>query len=388
MFGGLHREAMKAYGRAGKLFKLHLDLLYQCDLDCEHCYLDDKKKKILPTDFWKGVLDQAAAMGVFALVLSGGEIFLRKDLLELVAHARRLGLFLHMKSHGGFIDDTVARRLAELGVTSVWLSYYSPDPAVHDAITRKPGSHAATLAAFGHLRRHDVTAVASIVVMQRNQNTWRDAVAQCEGLGVLPSVDGHLLSALSGAAFPKDLAVDMHEAVALERHHLERVSGDCTPAHNDPIPWEQQKNCGAGHTSLYVSPEGDVTPCIMWPMPLGNLARGDRLAELWTPGHSPALDRIRQTRSGDREVCSSCPVREDCDFCAGQSYIETKDPNAAIANFCRKTRAKTLARAELLGLPEPPMPAGLLQPRASFIVRAAPPKSLPAEPRSELERRS
>lgn len=383
MFGGLHREAMKAYARAGKLFKLHLDLLYQCDLDCEHCYLDDKKKKILPTGFWKGVLDQAAAMGVFALVLSGGEIFLRKDLLELVAHARRLGLFVNMKSHGGFIDDHVASQLAALGVTSVWLSYYSPDAAVHDAITRKIGSHAATLAAFSHLRRHDVTAVASIVVMQRNQATWRDAVAQCERLGVLPSVDGHLLSALSGAAFPKELAVDMHEAIALERHHLERVSGDCTPAQNDPIPWEQQKNCGAGHTSLYVSPEGDVTPCIMWPMPLGNLARGDRLAELWTPGTTPALDRIRATRSGDREVCSRCEVRDDCDFCAGQSFIETKDPNAAIANFCRKTRAKTLARAELLGLPEPPMPAGLLRepaPKARFVVRAAPMSPTSTEP--------
>lgn len=370
MFGGLHREAMKAYARAGKLFKLHLDLLYQCDLDCVHCYLDDKKRKIQPTAFWLDVLDQAAAMGVFALVLSGGEIFLRKDLLEIVAHARRLGLFVNMKSHGGFIDDAVARRLSELKVTSVWLSYYSPDPATHDAITRKAGSHAATLGAFQHLLRHDVTTVASIVVMQKNQATWRDAVAQCESLGVMPSVDGHLLSALSGAAFPKELAVDMHEAIALERHHLEKVSGDCTPAHNDPLPWEEQKNCGAGHTSLYVSPEGDVTPCIMWPMPLGNLGR-DKLAELWAPGSS-ALDRIRATRSGERSVCVSCPVRDDCDFCAGQSWIETGDANAAIANFCRKTRAKTLAKAELLGLPEPPMPAGLVAEKPRFIVRLAP----------------
>lgn len=373
MFAGLHREAMKAWARAGKLFKLHLDLLYQCDLDCEHCYLDDKKKKILPTAFWRDVLDQAAAMGVFALVLSGGEIFLRKDLLELVAHARELGLFVNLKSHGGYIDEANARRLADLGVTSVWLSYYAPDATIHDAITRKPGSHERTRAAFSHLTRAGVMTVASIVVMQRNRHAWREAVAECERLGVMPSVDGHLLSALSGADFPKGLAVDMHEAVALERHHLERVQGDCTPT-SDPsaTPWAEQKNCGAGHTSLYVSPEGDVTPCIMWPMALGNLARGDRLAELWAPGGSEQLARIRSSRAADRAACVTCPVREDCDFCAGQSYIETGDPHAAIANFCRKTRAKTLARAELLGLPEPPMPAGLLNERPRFIVRPKP----------------
>ena len=372
MFGGLHREAMKAYGRAGMLFKLHLDVLYQCDLDCEHCYLDDKKKKILPTEFWKGVLDQAASLGVFSIIMSGGEIFLRKDIIELVAHARSRGLFVNLKSHGGYIDEGVAQALAALGVTSVWLSYYSADPEIHDAITRKPGSHTKTLAALQHLATAGIITVASCVVMKRNKDAWHDVVAQCEAMGVFVSVDGHLLSALSGASFPKELAVDMHEAVALERYHLERFQGECTPADNGAdVPWESQKNCGAGHTSLYVSPEGDVTPCIMWPMPVGNLNRGDTLAGLW--GGAPGLALIRETRSGAREVCARCEVRDDCDFCAGQSWIETGDSNAAIENACRKTRAKTLAKAELAGLPEPPMPAGLVGvSRPRFIVRAAP----------------
>lgn len=386
MFGGMHREAMVAYGRAGMLFKLHLDVLYQCDLDCEHCYLDDKKKKILPTSFWLDLLEQAAAMGVFSIIISGGEVFLRKDLWEIVARARQLGLFVNLKTHGGMIDEVAAARLAALGVTSVWLSYYASDPTIHDAITRRPGSHGRTLAALGHLSRAGVLTVASCVVMQRNKDAWREVVAQCEAMGVFTSVDGHLLSALSGAAFPKELAVDMHEAVALERFHLERVQGECTPAPAEvgaggaEAPWESQKNCGAGHTSLYVSPEGAVTPCIMWPMPLGNLARGDRLAELWRPGGSAELGRIRATRQGARELCARCEVREDCDFCAGQSWIETGDANAAIVNSCRKTRAKTLAKAALTGAPEPPMPAGLVEQsgpgglsgRPRFLVRAAP----------------
>ena len=89
MFG----HAVAAYRAAGKHFAAHCDLLYPCDLDCEHCYLDDKVRPQKPTAFWKDVFDQVASLQVVALELSGGEIFLRKDLFELIEHARSQGLY-------------------------------------------------------------------------------------------------------------------------------------------------------------------------------------------------------------------------------------------------------------------------------------------------------
>ena len=386
MLGPVAKEMRRAYQAQGMLFKLHLDLLYQCDLDCEHCYLDDKKRRILPTAFWLDVLDQAAGLGVFSLLMSGGEIFLRKDLFELIAHARKRGIFVHLKSHGGFIDAAVAARLAELGVSSVSLSYYATDPAIHDAITRRPGSHAKTRAALGHLASAGILTLASCAVMQKNRDAWQAVIAECEALGVMVSIDGQMQSALSGDPFPKALALELDDAVQLEREMLARHGEDCAIAGPAALAddWGSHKNCAAGHSSFYVSPEGDVTPCVMWPMPLGNLAAGDRLADLWSGGAavSPSaagkLDGIRATRSRDRSLCMTCEVREDCEFCAGQAWIANGDANQIVISFCTKTRAKTLAKAAALGLPEPPLPAGLRDlspapPRPRFQIRVAPP---------------
>ena len=374
MLGAVVLEMKRAYEAAGLLFKLHLDLLYQCDLDCAHCYLDDKQRRILPTAFWKDVLDQAGELGVVSLLLSGGEIFLRKDLDELIRHARARGLYVHLKSHGGFIDEAAADRLAALGVSSVALSYYASDPAIHDAITRRPGSHEKTRRALGLLASRGIVTIAACMVMRTNRDAWREVLAECNGLGVTVSIDGQLQRALSGDPFPQALGLDLEDAVALEHAMLARHGDDCDvgPPGRTIAPWEDKKNCGAGHSSLYVSPEGDVTPCVMWPEPLGNLAKGARLADLWRGG--PTLDRIRATRRVARGTCARCEVRDDCDFCAGQAWIATGDANAAIASFCLKTRAKTLARAAALGLPEPPMPAGLSAPATlpRFVVRAAP----------------
>ena len=93
MLVGLYEEARRAYAAAGQLFDVHLDMLYHCDLDCEHCYLDEKARPQLPTEFWKGVIDQLGDLGVFSVLMSGGEIFLRKDLFELIEHARRRAIF-------------------------------------------------------------------------------------------------------------------------------------------------------------------------------------------------------------------------------------------------------------------------------------------------------
>ncbi|MCC6619608.1 MAG: radical SAM protein [Deltaproteobacteria bacterium] len=380
MIGGLHRQLRQAYARAGMLYELHLDLLYQCDLDCEHCYLDDKSRRILTTAFWTDVIDQAAALQVASVLISGGEIFLRKDLLDIVAHARSHGLFVNLKSHGGAIDEAIARRLYDLGVSTVWLSYYASDPAIHDAITRRPGSHARTRAAIERLARAGIVTVASIAVMQRNRAQWREAVDEVRALGALASVDGQLRAAHSGDPFPKALRAQLDDLVGLEAFHADHEHEACDPEAPAARPaWEDQKECAAGHLALYVGPEGELTPCVAWPMPLGNLARGDRLADLWRA--SPALQRIQAYRKVDRVLCASCPVREDCDFCMGQAWVETGDPRAAITNLCWTTRAKTLARAAARGLPEPPMPAGLVDGAPAAPARRFPIRVVAPDPR-------
>jgi radical SAM protein with 4Fe4S-binding SPASM domain len=365
MLTGLYEAAREAYGREGRLFDVHLDLLYQCDLDCEHCYLDDKAREILPTGFWRGVIDQVADLEVFNLVLSGGELFLRKDVMELIAHARSRGLFVHLKTHAGRLDADDAARLAELGVSTVVVSYYSTRPEIHDAITRRPGSHARTLAAMRELAARGVRVVAVCIVMDRNRDDYRAVVAQGGEVGFTVRLNGTLRVAQSGADFPRQTALDREALVELEafRAAYSNQSPHCdvdAPA-ND---WGARKLCAAGHLSLYVDPGGQVMPCISWPEPLGDLTRGDRLADLWQG--SSVLARVRGYRQRDRAHCGDCGGREHCGYCPGQAYLENSDPMAAADSLCETTWAGRRAAARAAGAAEPPMPPGLR--RARFRV--------------------
>src|SRR2546428_12185375 len=94
----------------------------------------------------KDLLDQLAAAGVFFLVFSGGEVFLRRDFFELLEHARSLLFSVKVKTNAIMIGEKEADRLAELGLHGVQVSVYSHRPEVHDRITKVPGSLERTVA--------------------------------------------------------------------------------------------------------------------------------------------------------------------------------------------------------------------------------------------------
>ena len=79
---------------------VQLDVTYRCNERCVHCYLDHEDHGEMTTAEIRGVLDQLAAAGVFFLTLSGGEIFMRTDLFDIVEYARSLMFSVKIKTNG------------------------------------------------------------------------------------------------------------------------------------------------------------------------------------------------------------------------------------------------------------------------------------------------
>ena len=63
------------------------------------------------------MLTEAAALGVVQVHFSGGEPLVRRDLAELVQHARQLDLYTHLSTGGTLADEAALERLREPGST-------------------------------------------------------------------------------------------------------------------------------------------------------------------------------------------------------------------------------------------------------------------------------
>jgi AdoMet-dependent heme synthase len=313
----MNDKAMKL----GTPLSVHLDVTYRCNERCVHCYLDHDDKGEMTAAEIKNVLDQLAEAGVFFLVLSGGEVFMRQDFLEIVEYARRLLFNVKVKTNGVMIHEYEARRLRELGVEQVQLSVYSHRHEVHDAITKLPGSLKRTIDSIRFLKSQGLKVTMSNVLMTVNRGDQAGTHALAKQLGVAYTLDPTVTPKLDGDTSILSLRVeeDNLDELFANPELVGDVEEFCAP----PVPPDEDVmegySCSAGHTACYINPYGEVFPCVQFPLPTGNLRR-QRFADIWY--RSPQMQEVRSIKVKDLTVCSTCSHAGTCTRCPGLAYME------------------------------------------------------------------
>jgi AdoMet-dependent heme synthase len=318
---------------------VQLDLTYRCNERCVHCYLDHDDHGEMTTAEIKHLLDEMADAGVFILTLSGGEIFLRKDFFDLLEHARRLMFCVKLKTNAVLIREHEAARLRDLGVESVQISIYSHRPEVHDAITLIPGSLKRSLAAIRFLKSQGLKVIIANVLMTQNRQDYPGVRALAAELGVECTLDPTITPMMDGNRSVLDLAVDQGTLRQVFRDTA--LVGDVDEFCAIPAkPGESELDstpCSAGHTACYVSPYGEVFPCVQFPLPTGNV-RQQRFVDIWR--HSDQMNEVRSIRLKDLTTCTSCTHVGTCTRCPGLAFMEGNMRGPSTQD-CEKSFART-----------------------------------------------
>jgi AdoMet-dependent heme synthase len=318
---------------------VQLDLTYRCNERCVHCYLDHDDHGEMTTAEIKHLLDEMAEAGVFILTLSGGEIFLRKDFFEILEHARRLMFCVKLKTNAVLIREAEAQRLKDLSVESVQISIYSHRPEVHDAITLIPGSLKRSIDGIRFLKSQGLKVIIANVLMQQNMADYSGVRTVAAELGVECTLDPTVTPMMDGNRSPLNLGVNVDA--------LRRVFRDDALVGNSDefcaIPPQAGQDdlevtpCSAGHTACYVSPYGEVFPCVQFPLPTGNV-RHQRFVDIWR--HSDRMNEVRSIRLKDLTTCTSCTHVSNCTRCPGLAFLEGNMRGPSTQD-CEKSFART-----------------------------------------------
>ena len=103
------------------------------------------------------------------------------------------------------------------------------------------------------------------------------------------------------------LKLNVDEAALREVFRNESLVGNveefCAPPQGPDEDALDMLPCSAGHTACYVSPYGDVYPCVQFPLPSGNVRR-TKFIDIWRD--SPQLKEVRSITLRDMPSCSQC----------------------------------------------------------------------------------
>jgi len=331
----MNRKALEL----GVPLSAHIDLTFRCNERCIHCYLDHEDYGEMDTAEIKDVLDQLAEAGTFFLTLSGGEILLRKDFFEILEYARALLFGVTLKTNAILIGEKEAKRIRDLDVEKVQISIYSHRPEVHDAITKVRGSLKRSVDAIRFLKFMGLKVTIANVLMRQNMHDHAGVKSLAEDLGAEFTIDPTITPMMNGDR--SILELNIPRSKLHEVFHNESLVGDLEEFCAPPPPVDDSimdgLPCSAGHTACYISPYGDVYPCVQFPLPSGNV-REEKFLDIWR--YSRQLNEVRSIRARDLPTCSGCAHVGTCTRCPGLAYMEGNMRGPSTAD-CEKSFART-----------------------------------------------
>ncbi len=353
----------------GFLWSASWEVTYRCNESCVHCFnpgashVDgqraQRKTNELKAAEWRAMLQEMKEIGVFRLLLTGGEVLLHKEIFDIIGEARTHGFAVTIFTNGTLLDEAKLSRLKLLYPHRVELSLYSPIAENHDAVTHLPGSFDKTIASVKQLVASGITVALKMCVMRETIHDIPTFYQICEGLGCEAMVDMNMSAGLDGARQP--LTNLLPDAIDLIRQGFDPKSqlyvGEKGQPHKRQsfMDLKFQFPCGAGHTLLSVTPDGNIFPCVTLPIHVGAV-RERGIKEIWKTSNLGFSKNERATVAGDDALsawqsvtleglrfCGDFARCDWCHICPGMSMLESGDESMPSAVTCRNAAARMIA---------------------------------------------
>jgi len=325
-------------GTLPKPLGLLAELTHRCPLGCPYCSNPlalEPRDGELDAATWARVFQEAAALGVLHVHLSGGEPGARRDLVDIASHAREAGLYTNLITSGVGITTRTMRDLWEAGLDHVQVSIQDADAVSADRIAGYRGAFQRKHALAAEAVRLGLLLTVNLVVHRANIERIGDMVDLALRLKASRIEIAHVQYygwALKNRAALMPTADQVARAVTVveelrRMHHGQIVIDAVVPDYHARFP----KPCvgGWGRRSLNVTPSGRVLPChaaeSIPSLEFWNV-RDHSLADIWVS--SPAFNAFRGTDFLPAP-CATCE-RRDIDFggCRCQAFLLTGDARA------------------------------------------------------------
>jgi len=323
----------------------------KCNLRCKHCYAEGgiQKDKELTYDEICNVLKELEELNVSDVFFTGGEPFIRKDMIDILAFANKCGFNTLVSTNGHFIDEEMVERLKQLKLKMMQVSVDGPkDVHIHN---RGQESWNDAMKALDNLIKSGVGNVTVGSVVLKDNDNLEELISFCVEkkiplIALMLLIEAGRAENMSGPS-PEQMQTIMSKVFKryLECDQILEFSTNTTlpPA---LVPLEARQKgihtkfaCCSFPYILGIEANGDVAPCDgFFPykeMIVGNV-KTEPIKEIWEK--SPILKELRSIRLKDMKgVCAKCIYLEYCaGGCRAAAYNKYRDltmPDPACQNL-------------------------------------------------------
>ena len=355
VLNGIAKFGVKKPFTPGAPFLVVWNFTQLCNLKCKHCYASAGKpdpNELTAQEAFKA-LDKLVDAGVNIIAFSGGEPLMRKDIFDVLKRASDYGVFTAIATNATLITKDVAKRLKDVNLGYVQISLDGANPETHNGFRGVSKAFERTIQGIKNCVEQDIFVEVATTATKLNYEEIPAIIDLCEKLNVdwwmmynfVPTGRGRFIieNDLSPEEREKVLRVLWEKlrskpklqvlstapqyarvALQMEKEAKEKSGEIVVPTHfyNPRLHGQLVElsdfigGCGAGRFYCALEHDGVITPCVFFPLKVGNI-KTDDFGELWE-NNKVFLDLRDRDRL--KPHCGVCKYRYVCGGCRARAY--------------------------------------------------------------------
>jgi radical SAM protein with 4Fe4S-binding SPASM domain len=334
-----------------------IEVTRRCPLVCAHCYnnlpMSDRaaRNSELTYEEHCRLLDELADAGCLWLLYTGGEIFARKDFLDIYTYAKRKGFLITLFTNGTMLTPQIADYLAEWRPFSIEITLYGRTRETYERLTGVPGSYDRCLRGIKLLQERNLPLkLKSVAVTINKHEIWEMKQFAEEELKLEFKFDAMMSPRIDCSQSPLAVRLTPEETVELDLQDPARVAEwqrfarEFNRVAPQPETGDEIYHCGGGISSLAIDPQGRMSICVLSHVDAYDWREGGFRA-----GWDDYLLRVRRKKSVTLTKCRQCAITAICGMCPANGELENGDAEKPVDFLCHVAHL----RAQMMGFTAP-----------------------------------
>jgi radical SAM protein with 4Fe4S-binding SPASM domain len=350
---GLHQSI---YAKERFPSNVSIEVTRRCPLTCAHCYNnlpmgDVEARNSEPTyEQLCRMMDEMAEAGTLWVLFTGGEIFARKDFLDIYTYAKRKGFIITLFTNGTLITTEIADYLAEWRPFAIEITLYGHTKETYEALTGVAGSWEKCRRGVDLLLERGLPLTLKTVAVTINRHEIFDMKQYAEERGCDFRYDLLMSPRIDCSKSPLAVRLTPEEVVEVEmlddrRAHdwqqfAEKFGGPVHTGENSGGIYA----CGGGYNDFAIHSDGGMSICISSRQDTYDLKNGN-----FREGWDDFLGAVRAKPMTMQTKCVACGIKGMCSMCPANGELENGHAEKPVDYLCQVAHL----RAHIFGLNVP-----------------------------------
>lgn len=312
------------------------ELTKKCNFNCKHCYQFDKNKTELSTNDIKSIIDILYDQGCLLITLTGGEVFLRKDFIEIYKYIKLKGMLVTIFTNISLLTDDIINIFKLYPPIKISISLYGTNNTEYDEFTETKNSFSKVIQNLEKLVLNNINFELRTIATTYNYNALKSGLFHniAKKFNANFRYDYLVMNKLDGSREESQGRLSTEDILSLEINDIDRLNSWKKMCSNYI---ETSKNypqfyCPGGDCSINIDSFGNASICMIDNIKY-NILDFD-FKYLWSNLKSRHNELISFS---NQHACNTCDKKSLCRWCPMQTKLDTGSYTKPMFNMCEIT---------------------------------------------------